>query len=224
MPYHRLSLIRGLTNWPASPEATRPATSWSADPPLAGFSSPAEAASRAAQDPAVFAALAGRPDDRLATAAALAVVAGRLAPVAARWYRSGLRGDDLADAEADLVAEALAAMRADPGRPAGVVAQIAWHRVEAIRRTARGRARRHEPLAPCHDRLTRPAEAVLRPLGVIGEAVASGVLTAAAAAVLWSECGLPVLNPSSVSPAAWRQRRSRARRALRAAIGAAGGL
>lgn len=224
MPYHRLPLIRGLTDWLATPEATRPAPAWSTDPALSGFSSPAEAASRAAADPAAFAVLAARPGDHMATAAALAVVADQLAPVAARWYRSGLRDDDLADAEADLVTEALTAMRADPSRPAAVVVQIAWHRVEAIRRTARARGGRHEPLSPGHDRVMSPAEPVLRPLGVIGDAVATGVLTTAVAAVLWSECGLPVLDRASVSPAAWRQRRSRARRALRAALGPAGGL
>lgn len=227
MPDHRTLLIRSLTDWTATAEAARPVPAWSDDPRLAGCPSPAEAAARAAADPAVFSALAARRGDQRATAAALAVVAARLAPIVGRWARAGLAGDDLADAEADLVAEALTALHADPTRPPAVLAQVAWHRVEAVRRTARSRADRHVPLGPAHDRVSPSPEPARPPLGLIGEALAAGVLTASTVAVLWVECGLPVTaGPAPdgpVSPAAWRQRRSRARRAVRA-LAASGGL
>lgn len=224
MPYTRPVLIRGLTDWLAGPEATRPIPTWSSDPLLSRYHSPAGAAARAVDDPAVFTALASRDTDPVATLTALAVVASRLQPIVRRWCRSGLPGEDLADAEADLVTEALAAMRADPSRPPAVVAQMAWHRVEAIRRTLRSRAGRQEALAPAHDRLVPPAQPGLRPLGLIGEALAAGVLTAATAAVVWAECNPPVIERGVCDPVVWRQRRSRARRALRAAGGPAGGL
>lgn len=224
MPYTPTFLIRGLADWLAGPEAARPVPAWSTDPLLSNCQSPAGAAAGAVGDPAVFAALAARDTDPVATLAALAVVAGRLQPIVRRWCRSGLAGQDLADAEADLVTEALAAMRADPSRPPAVIAQMAWHRVEAIRRTLRSRAARQDPLAPAHDRLVPPAEPSVRPLGLIGEALAAGVLTAATAAVVWAECNPPVIDREVCDPVAWRQRRSRARRALRAALGPAGGL
>ena len=224
MPNAPTDLIRALTDWTASAQATRPVPSWSTDPDLCRCSSPADAATRAGEDPPVFAALASRTDDRLATSAALAVVADRLGPIVWRWRRAGLSGQDLADAEADLVVEALAAMRADPTRSPAGIAQMAWHRVEARRRTARARAGRQVPLSPTHDRAQPPDQSTRRPLGMIADALASGLLSSAAAAVLWAECGLPALDVKCCSPAAWRQRRSRARRALRAALGVAGGL
>lgn len=224
MPYTRPLLIRGLTDWLAGREAARAIPAWSTDPLLSRHHSPAGAAAGAVADPAVFTALAARDTDPVATLTALAVVAGRLQPIVRRWCRSGVGGEDLADAEADLVSEALAAMRADPSRPPAVIAQMAWHRVEAIRRTQRSRAARQEALGPAHDRLVPPAHPGVRPLGLIGEALAAGVLTAATAAVVWAECNPAMTDREGCDPVAWRQRRFRARRALRAALGPAGGL
>lgn len=119
--------------------------------------------------------------------------------------------------------EALVAMRADPSRPPAVVAQMTWHLVKAIRRTLPSRATRQETSAPAHDRLP-PAQPSVRPLGLVGEALAAGVLTAATAAAVCAECDPPVIAREVRDPVAWRQRRSRARRALRAALGPAGGL
>lgn len=222
MPYSRPLLVVGLCDWTATPEASRPVSAWTVDPALSQCASPADAVTRAASDPALFGSLAARTGDRLATTAALAVVAERLRPIVMRWRRAGLSGEDLSDAEADLVAEALVAMRADPSRPPAEIAQVAWHRVEAIRRTGRARADRQVPLSPAHE--APAAQSGLRPLGLIGDAVAAGVLTAATAAALWAECGLATMDLGSCSPVAWRQRRSRARRALRAALGSTEGL
>lgn len=224
MPYTRPLLVLGLIDWPNGLEASRPVASWRSASALSAFASPADAARRAARDAVVFAVLAVQADDQFATAAAMSVVAERLRPIVSRWSGAGLSGDDLADAEADLVAEALAAMRADPSRPPAVIAQLAWHRVEALRRTARARAARQVTLSPSHDTLHQPEEPVRRTLGAIADALAAGVLTPSTAAVVWAECGVSIPAPAGCSPAAWRQRRSRARRALRAALGPGGGL
>jgi DNA-directed RNA polymerase specialized sigma24 family protein len=193
---------------------------WPDDPVLGRFTTAASAA-EAADDPDVFAALILRRDDELATRAALAAVATRLLPAYRRWCRCGLYGPDLADAEAQLAVEALAAMRSEPTPSVGFVVARALHRVYGQRRTERVRAARRVPLRSDTDPRTAGPNTWRRPLAVLGEAIASGVLTAAAAATLWASlCGWSSTEASAragCSPEAWRARKARAARALAAA-------
>ncbi len=108
------SLIALLAAAPDCHRSHRPTPLWPNDPELSGFTQLTDAAPAAEADPAVLSALACRADDELATLAALAAVATRLLPASRRWARCGLAGEGLADAEAQLVVEALAAMRQGP--------------------------------------------------------------------------------------------------------------
>ena len=233
---HR-GVIEVLAGWPSSPEASRRTGLWAADPVLAVFATPGDAAVAARQDKEMFATLAGLRGDRLAATAALSAVAVFLVPVVRRWSRSGLTGDDLADAEADLVVEALAAMRRPPPLDAGIVAQQAWHRVSGRRRTARARTERLAELAPqlaSRNAVTPDLGGVAgcafggqlgvsgSPLGIALDALEAGMLSVTAAAVLWAAAaGYPTREAARLagcSPAAWRARRSRAFRDFRVVV------
>ena len=226
---HR-GVIEVLAGWPSSPEASRRTGLWAADPVLAVFATPGDAAVAARQDKEMFATLAGLRGDPLAATAALSAVAVFLVPVVRRWSRSGLVGDDLADAEADLVVEALAAMRLNTSLDAGRVAQQAWHRVSGRRRTARAHTERLAELAPqlaSHDASQPVFEdpsgcAFGGQLGVALDALEAGVLSVTAAAVLWaSAAGYSTREAARLagcSPAAWRARRSRAFRDFRVVV------
>ena len=233
---HR-GVIEILAGWPTSPEASRRTGLWAADPVLAVFATPGDAAVAARQDKEMFATLAGLRGDPLAATAALSAVAMFLVPVVRRWSRSGLVGDDLADAEADLVVEALAAMRRPPPLDAGIVAQQAWHRVSGRRRTARARTARLAELAPqlashdasqpvFEDPSACPGSGQLGlsggPLGVALDALEAGMLSVTAAAVLWAAVAgystREAAQMAGCSPAAWRARRSRAFRDFRAVV------
>ena len=238
---HR-GVIEVLAGWPSSPEASRRTGLWAADPILAVFATPGDAAVAARQDKEMFASLAGLRGDPLAATAALSAVAVFLVPVVRRWSRSGLVGDDLADAEADLVVEALAALRLNTSLDAGRVAQQAWHRVSGRRRTARARTERLAELAAqlaSHDAsqpvFEDPSGCAFGgrlgvsggPLGVALDALEAGVLSVTAAAVLWAAAaGYPTRKAARLagcSPAAWRARRSRAFRDFRVVVRGGGG-
>lgn len=214
------SLVGHLASWPDTPEAHRRPASWVADPVLRRLKHPAEAAAVAAQDEMVFAALAARPSDPVATMTALAVVATHLLPVVRRWSRSGLTGHDQADAEADLIAAALDALRSRPDLPAGRVAQTAWHRWHTARRTERSRWQR---LVPLQDHHPQPAATPVDPFPpVLADAVASGRISRSMAAPLWADlCGWSSREAAELagcSVEAWWARRYRARRTMRAAL------
>lgn len=226
MPDRLLQLLDSLSSWPASPPATRPVPGWAEDELLADFPTGGAAARAAARDLQVFTALAHRPDDPLATTAALSVLAGVLAPIAWRWARAGLRGADLADAEADLITEALAAMRLNPDAGPGELAQSAWNVVSGLRITERRRSRRQVPYSPAHD---RPAgsDSLREIITVLAHAMTAKVLSASAAASLWATaCGwtaVELYRTTGCPVSTWRNRRARARRTLVGRLAGDGG-
>ena len=59
--------------------------------------------------------------------------------------RGGLRGDDLDDAEADLIAAAVELIKSRPDLTPAAIARTAWHRASAKRTTERRRISRHTP-------------------------------------------------------------------------------
>ena len=237
MTSSRVGVIEVLAGWPSSPEACRRVGSWAADPVLCRFAKPRDAAVAARGNGEVFAALSARRGDPLAATAALSAVAVVLVPVVRRWSRSGLAGDDLADAEADLIVEALSAMRLNASLDAERVAQTAWHRVSNRRRTVRARTAKLAELAPqlasgiavqpaFEDPAACPGSGQLGlsggPLGVVVDAVRAGMLSVTAAAVLWAAVAgystREAAQMAGCSPVAWRARRSRAFRDFRAVV------
>lgn len=219
------TLLESLAAWPDSPDGSRPPCGWAGDPRLGRFLTPAAAAHEAAVDPVLFAHLAQRAEDATATSVCLSVVAGWLLPVARRWARSGLRGEDLADAEAALVVEALAALRSDPDLPAERIAQRAWHRVHNQRRTVRARAARQVALADQLDGRhvpVAPGDPLHAALVLLSDWLATGILTVSAAALLWATvCGWSAADAAGAAGCplgAWRSRQARARRTARAGL------
>lgn len=182
-----------------------------------------DAAQAARRDNGVLVALAVRVEDRTATLAALITVGPLLERIAAHWHHHGLRGADLDDAEAELVACALEALRTDPGAGAAGIAQIAWHRWNTGRRTTRRRAEKAVPLAgvePWRHATDGERADPLPPL--LADAVTDGSITRDTAQVVladlcgWSTGEIAAAKGWSID-AVWA-RRSRARRALRAAV------
>ena len=227
-----LTLLESLAGWLDSPLARRPAATWASDPLLRNFPDPASAGQAATTDDEVFRQLADRRDDHLATTVCLSVLAGQLLPIAQGWAICGLDQHDLADAEASLVAEALAAIRSDPDLSPDRVVQRAWHRVSNQRRTARARSARTLPLPNVSDHPDCDEEAptdVLRVgLSLISRWITDHTLTVSAAACLWAAiCGWSSVQAASLAGCpleAWRSRHARARRAARASLLAEGGL
>ncbi|MGH9077086.1 MAG: hypothetical protein ACRDY0_06485 [Acidimicrobiales bacterium] len=177
----------------------------------------------------VLAALAARPADPIAATAALDGVAPRLAVIAGGWVRSGLGGAGLADAEADLVAAALAALWAIPpggGAGPGEVVQRAWHHTHGAWRTERSRVARHVHL----DILDADEVADARPGRTVAEelcalvvaALGDGRLSPRSARALWAAgAGWSTAEAASragVTAQAWRARRARAVHSLAATI------
>lgn len=221
-----LQLLDSLSAWPASPPAARPVPSWTGDEVLADFPTAGSAARAAALDLKVFTALARRPNDTLATTAALSVLGDTLAPIAWRWARAGLRGADLADAEADLITEALAAMRRHPDAGPGELAQSAWNVVSGLRITERRRSRRQVPYCTAHDGRVGP-DSLREIMTVLAHAMTAKVLSASAAASLWATaCGWTAVELSRTTGcpvSTWRNRRARARRSLVGRLAGDGG-
>jgi hypothetical protein len=230
MPAPTTPLLASLAVWPtgpgSSPAGRRATRVWADDPILAPFASPglAAVAVTGTDGNRVLGALARRPDDEWATAAALSGLVGRLAPITARWARSGMPTTELEAAESDVVAECLAGLRdpafsdggaVDPGR----VAQTAWHRVAGRRRTERSRADRHRPLPVFEVGVAGPSvSAVEQVLVVLSSAITAGLVpVAGAAAVAWQAAGwstAEVAYRAGATPAALRARRSRTLRQL----------
>ena len=218
---HPLLLSR-LADWSRTTSACRPVSAWAADPVLARFDSPAAAATAAGAEPEVFHALAARHDEP-AVMAALSVLAPSLVGVARRWQRCGMGPDEVADAEASLVAEALELIREHPELGHALMAQKAWHRVAAGLRTSRSRDRRVLPrLDP------EPAEAddsMVVLLDALRLAMDAGALTAEGARTIWAAetgwSGPEAAAATGCSAGAWRTRSWRARAALAATFTAA---
>jgi hypothetical protein len=217
------SILRRLSAWPAGSDAQRPVCEWADDSVLALLPNGAAAVAAAGVDGDVFEALAARADDPIATAAVMAVLARRLIPIASGWVRRGLSDEDLADAEADLVVEAITALRRDPTVGVAGIVQVAWHRVSGLRHTAVTRAARSTPLEPRHDRAAGGGW-WLDPALLLDDAVAAGILTSSVAAAVATVAALRSPGGTSVacSPGARRKRVHRARRALRTLLATEG--
>lgn len=230
-------VINRLVEWPdtvgSSRVARRAVAGWADDPVLSAFATPGAAAEAVRFDTpeaaAVLGALAARPRDEWAATAALVGLAVRLLPIVRRWARGGLKGPQLAAAEADLLAaaiEVLAAMHPTPA-PAQVVT-TAWQRVYGARRTETSRAARREPLPVA---LPAPAgnehSTVEALLAVLTEGVRRRSLPRSQAQALaaWAAGWSTIANAelAFVGVAAIRARRRRGLAALTAANAADGG-
>lgn len=227
----------------ARPDATRAARRWAAlDPVLRPYPTPAAIATAARNAGpelrdrlltsllrADAAAGIGRADD-WAGLTALAILAPRLAWIVRTWARAGVTGADLADAEADLVAECWAQIRTvtnqpPPDRPGLVLVDRAWTRVRDRRVTDRRRAARLTP-APVAEPTGDPAavEAVAHGdqrtgpellAAAIADARRDGSLPAGPARALFLTrvAGLPTVDAAralATTPASVRMLRSRA--------------
>jgi DNA-directed RNA polymerase specialized sigma24 family protein len=240
--HHCSDPLRFLIDWPASPACAQRVRGWSADPVLRRYPSAGAAALAASHEPAVFAALAARVDDPIAAAALHSAVAVHLRPVVSRWRAAGLRGADLDDAVADLLACSAAELQAARGGVPPDARRVAWRAWRATyhrRRSERRRARLQVPLDPASLGSTRGAlittssastvsadgvDSGLRGvLFLLGEAISRGTLSAALAASLWAAaCGWPAAEAArraGVSPGAWRARKHRAAVALQGSLG-----
>jgi len=234
--HHRSDPLRFLIDWPASPSCAQRVRGWSADPVLRRYPSAGSAALAASDDPAVFAALAARTDDPIAAAALHSAVAVHLRPVVSRWRAAGLRGADLDDAVADLLACSAAELQAARGGEPPDARRVAWRAWRATyhrRRSERRRARLEVPIDPASFRSTRGApnttsadrdDSGLRGvLFVLGEALGRGTLSAALAASVWAAaCGWPAVEAArrvGVTPEAWRARKHRAAVVLQGSLG-----
>ena len=158
----------------------------------------------------------------LATDAALAIVAPRLAVVIARWVRSGVGADDLDDMEAELVVETLALLRSGAGpRPPAAIADQAWDRTRRSRR----RQHRHGGFTPLDEAAGYPspdrAPAAVTAAAIVIDNYRNGRLSLSAAQALWATgvAGCSCAEAArrlGCAPTALRARRSRALRALAA--------
>lgn len=219
--------LRFLTDWPTSKACSRPVPGWSAHPVLSRFDSAGTAAQAAATDPVVFAALAGRAEDPTVATALLSAVAIHLRPIVGRWRAAGVRGADLDDAVADLVAWAVAELQSG-GRPdARQVAWRAWQRTYHPRRSERRHAERQVPFDRHTDIRADESDGLRSVLSILADALAGGTLTVTLATSLWATaCGWPAVDAAhraGVSAEAWRARTHRAARALRQMFEAEGG-
>ena len=147
---HRSITVR-LLDWVDTREARSPVPdSWLSDRVLSRFESPAAAALAVRVHPAgdrILARLSSLGSSHpgcepLADTAALAGLAPRLMRIVARWQRAGMAGADLADAEGDLLAECLVALRSHPNVTRDAAVRLAWHRAHSLRRTQRSRSSR----------------------------------------------------------------------------------
>jgi hypothetical protein len=226
MPSARASILHQLSTWPTSADAVRPVPEWSGHPVLGRLPDGAMAVAAAHQEAEVFEALASRPADPVATAAAMAVLAAQLLPIVSSWMRRGLAGDDLADAEADLIVETIAAMRQNPTLCAAAITQAAWHRVATIRHTAARRAARSTRFSPRHDRAVDEEYGRVDTSRLLQEALAAGILTSSIATAIATVAAVrsPAGPADICSPGARRKRLLRARRALRTLLAADGSL
>ena len=221
------SITARLLDWTDTREARSPLPdSWAADRVLCRFESPAAAALAVRGHPVgdrILAGLAtvasgGPGGDPLADTAALSGLAPRLMPIVARWRRAGIPQVDLADAEADLVAECLFALRSQPHITADALVRRAWHRAHARRRTQRSRSARLRALNPGG---AEPdgvgSDPVARLVGRLSDALGASAISTIEATAIWAHaCGLSTGEASSragCSEAAWRARRCRALRA-----------
>lgn len=196
---------------------------------LAGFASVGEVVRTAWADPARASVLLGElavlaAEDEVAAQAALAILAPRLLGVVGRWARAGVPPVELEDMAADLVAEALAALREPSSpRPPGAVVDVAWGRARARRSRERRRSDRQVELDPA-TAAADGRDVFATAAGVVEDGYRSARISLSAAQALWAT---GVAGWSAAEAAAWlgcrpdavRARRSRAIRALAACGG-----
>ena len=223
------SITGRLLDWVDSPQALSPVPeSWAADRVLRRYQFAAAAALAVRVHPAgdrILSSLAtvgsGDPGgDPLADTTALSGLAPRLMPIVARWRRAGVAGADLADAEADLVAECLFALRGHGNITADAVVRLAWHRTHALRRTQRSRSARMNALNPGGAEARGvEADPVARLVRRLSDALGAGAISTIEVTAIWAHAsGFSIAEAASragCSEAAWRARRCRA---LRAAV------
>lgn len=203
-------LVDRLAAWPSSPASTRPVRSWIGHPQLGSFGTAGEAAVAARSDRVVLAALVSRRDEEPSTLAALSVVAAHLGPVVGRWARGGVPAEVLEDMDAGLVLEALSVLDDRPGLGPERVAGLAWQRVSGRRRTERSRAARQVALTERHAPPLVPGA---------GRLCLTGSTASVALAALSGWGPAEAAARFATTPAAWRARTARARRAVRAELG-----
>jgi DNA-directed RNA polymerase specialized sigma24 family protein len=171
----------------------------------------------------LVALMAHADSEPVATEAALAILAPRLAVVIARWIRAGVAADDLDDMEADLVVETLALLKSGAGpRPPAAIADRAWDRTRKSRR----RHRTHQSaLGHLDEVATNPtpdrAPAAVTAAAIVIDNYRNGRLSLPAAQALWATgvagCScVEAADRLGCAPTAVRARRSRALRALAA--------
>lgn len=204
------SLTGRLAAWPSTPAAARPVRAWTGHPRLGSFGTAEEAAAAARSDRIVFAALVSRRGEEASTLAALSVVAAHLGPVVSRWARCGVPAHVLEDMDAELVLEALAVLSDRPGLSSERVAGLAWQRVSGRRRTERSRAARQVAL----DERRVPAV-----IPGAGRLCLTGSAASVALAALSGWGPAEAAARFATTPAAWRARTARARKAIRAEMG-----
>lgn len=224
MPFLPSSLVADLCAWADGSEAHRARPdSWSRDKVLTRLATPAAAALAVRCHPlgdAVLRALAHRHEDPVATMAALAGLAPRLNTIVGRWRRAGMPAQDLIDAEADLVAEALHVLRHHPDLPSDLVVRSAWHRTHGRRRTERSRSARIRALdagtTPSSEMEAHPLAGII---GCLSAAMSTATLRRDEASAIWADvCGWTPSEAASLtgwSGQTWRARRLRAFAAAR---------
>jgi len=195
---------------------------------LAGYHSVGQAVRSAWADPelatVLIAELMALPDpDGVATQAAVAIVAPRLASVVARWVRAGVSGCDLEDMESELVAATIEWLRILPGPvPPGAITDLAWARVRNARRRQLRAAGRQVTLDPAAMATETPSRAAAMTVArVVIDGYRSGRLSLPGAQALWAtgvagHSSTDAAQRLGCQPDALRARRSRAIRALAA--------
>jgi hypothetical protein len=201
----RPALIKSIVDHVAvagsRPVAIRAFRAWrQVDPSLGSWGeSPAELAaaarraSPADRDSILSALLAEAAEDEWAQLTTLAILAPRLSWIVGSWARHPGARSELADLEAELLAECLQAIAnptsgPPPGRPGLALVDRAWSRVRDRRARERRRGAQvepvsadHQPSIPSGDR--RPGQVVLA--SAVTDAFTNGHITLGAARALY---------------------------------------
>jgi DNA-directed RNA polymerase specialized sigma24 family protein len=223
--------LQQLITWATGPADALPgrraARRWgTVRPALAGYQSVGEVVrggwsdtDRATVLIAELAALSER--DGVATQAALAILAPRLAALVGRWARCGVPVGDLEDLEAHLVCETLEWLRSrrEP-TPPGAIVDLVWGQVRSGRRRHRRVADRQVTLDATAAAGPETPTAVTAAAAVV-DAFRAGRLSLPAAQALWATgvagwSAVDAADRLGCRPDALRARRSRAIRALAA--------
>ena len=221
------SITARLLDWVDTREARSAVPdSWLADRVVSRFESPAAATLALRVHPAGDRILTGLSSlgssnpgcEPLADTAALSGLAPRLMRIVARWQRAGIAGADLADAEGDLVAECLFALRCHPNITRDAAVRLAWHRAHSLRRTQRSRSSRLKAANPgSADPPGIGSDPVANLIRRLSDALCSSSISRIEATALWAHaCGFTIEEAASragCTEATWRARHCRALRA-----------